>query len=304
VKPNNPSRGRNRHPLRKVLERLIGIAYVGEWPAALAEHWPGPTVVREIRHARTLPAGEGPRCRVAFVSDLHLGPTTPTRIVARAAAIVRAARPDVLLLGGDYLFLDATPARLERLATAMAAMQCPVMLGVLGNHDLWTDDAAIVRTLERAGVRVLVNEAVRLPAPWSDVDVVGLDDPWSGVCDGQAGFARGDGAAFRIVLCHAPDGLLEAGRHPFDLYLCGHTHGGHVATPWGPIVLPRGRLCRLFPGGFATFEAKEVFVSRGVGHIGIPFRTFAEPDVLILDLERPASGATAGDRPVLPSFTP
>jgi predicted MPP superfamily phosphohydrolase len=40
--------------------------------------------------------------------------------------------------------------------------------------------------------------------------------------------------------------------------------------------------------GFARFNGAEVFVSRGVGSVDLPGRLFAEPDVLVLDLERAA----------------
>jgi predicted MPP superfamily phosphohydrolase len=162
---------------------------------------------------------------------------------------------------------------------------------VLGNHDLWTRDAEIVRTLSSAGARVLINEAVPLPAPWSDVVVLGLDDPWTGRCDPQAAAQRLDGQLFRIVLCHSPDGLgLLAGLR-FDIYLAGHTHGGQIAAPWGPIVLPHGRMCSRFPAGLARFDEGVVYVSRGVGTVELPLRTFAPPDIMVLDLVRPdASG--------------
>ncbi len=203
--------------------------------------------------------------------------------------MVTAARPDVLLLGGDFVFLEATPSVRARLTRLVAALPARTKLAVLGNHDLWTHDEQVVSALEEAGAAVLVNQAVRLPAPWSDVVVVGLDDPWTGSCDASRAFAGPADARYRIVLCHSPDGLLQTAAHPFDLYLCGHTHGGQVAAPWGPIVLPKGAMCRQFPSGFQRFGTAEVFVSRGVGTVDLPVRLFATPDVLMLDLERGTS---------------
>jgi predicted MPP superfamily phosphohydrolase len=216
-----------------------------------------------------------------------VGPTTPLSLLEGAFAAIRREEPDVLLLGGDYVFLDADPHRLEVLGALVESVDCSVKLAVLGNHDLWTHDEAIVETLTRAGARVLVNEAVPLPAPWSDVVVLGLDDPWTGSCDPRAAAAQLNGEPVRIVLCHSPDGLGLLDGLRFDLFVCGHTHAGHIAAPWGPIVLPHGRMCREYPSGLARFGSGVVYVSRGLGGVELPIRTFAAPEVMVLDLVRP-----------------
>jgi predicted MPP superfamily phosphohydrolase len=221
---------------------------------------------------------------VAFASDLHVGPTTPTSLLREAFGAIQREQPDALLLGGDYVYLEADPSRLAALRSLIESVACPVKLAVLGNHDLWTADSAIVDTLTDAGVRVLVNEAFSLPAPWSDVVVVGLDDPWTGTCDPMAAVAQVDSQPFRIVLCHSPDGLGLLGGMHFDVFLAGHTHGGQIAAPWGPIVLPHGRMCGQYPSGFGRFGPGLVYVSRGVGMVELPVRSFAPPDVMLLEL--------------------
>jgi uncharacterized protein len=287
LKLRSRGRGRRYSPVRGLVESAQAILYAGDWPARFWRVAPGASGIREIPKTIAIPAGPGERCRIVFLSDLHVGPTTPASVHARAVEIVKAARPDVLLLGGDYVFLEATPGVVDRLRGLVTALEAPTKIAVLGNHDLWTEDALVVRALEDGGARVLVNEAARLPPPWSDVVVIGLDDPWTGDCDADRAFATvGDDALFRIVLCHGPDGLLSARRHAFDFYVCGHTHGGQIAAPWGPIVLPKSQMARRFPSGFARFDAAEVFVSRGVGTVDLPWRLFADPDVLVLDLER------------------
>ena len=197
-----------------------------------------------------------------------------------------------MLLGGDYVFLEAETTRLAALESLVASVPCPIKLAVLGNHDLWTHDEAIVEALSRAGVRVLVNEVASLPDPWSDVVVVGLDDPWTGRCDAAAAAAQLNGQPFRIVLCHSPDGLEHMSAFRFDTFLAGHTHGGQIAAPWGPIVLPHGRMCRQFPAGRGMFGGAFVYVSRGIGGIELPIRTFAAPEILLLEFARP-TGANA-----------
>jgi hypothetical protein len=269
-----------------MLESGLGLLYRGDWPARLWAAVPGSGNASITRHSLELPGGHGSSCRIAFVSDLHVGPTTPESLLRTTFDVIRNERPDVLLLGGDYVYLEALPSRLAVLRALVESVPCPVKLAVLGNHDLWTWDEAIVAALTSAGARVLVNEATSLPEPWSDVAVVGLDDPWTGRCDPVAAATQLNAPPFLIVLCHSPDGLgLWSGRH-FDLFLAGHTHGGQIAAPWGPIVLPHGPMCSLYPSGFASFESGLVYVSRGVGTVELPMRTFAPPDVLLLELKR------------------
>ena len=282
-------RGRHYSIWRALLESFLEAAYAGDWPARLWSVVPGVNEVAVTRHRLSLPPGDGQQCRVAFVSDIHVGPTTPRSLLESTFGAIRQAEPDVLLLGGDYVYLEAEPRRLALLRDLVESVSAPLKLAVLGNHDLWTRDAEIVRALSSAGARVLINEAAPLPAPWDDVAVLGLDDPWTGQCDPQAAARQLDGQPFRIVLCHSPDGLgLLAGLR-FDLYLAGHTHGGQIAAPWGPIVLPHGKMCSRFPAGFARFDAGVVYVSRGVGTVELPIRTFAPPEILLLDLVRPDS---------------
>jgi predicted MPP superfamily phosphohydrolase len=286
VKLRSGGRGTGYSVWRGVVESALGILYVGDWPARLWARVPGACSVAVEKHVIQLPGGVGAGCRLAFVSDLHLGPTTPRQVLEAAFALVRRARPDLLVLGGDYVYLDAGPSRLFALAALVRSVECQVKVAVLGNHDLWTDDVAIEDALSEVGVSVLVNQGVRLPRPWADVGLVGLDDPWAGRCDARLPFAALDGCAFRIVVCHSPDGLLHLSDVAFNLFLAGHTHGGHMAAPWGPIVLSHGQLCGRYPAGESAFNGARVLVSRGVGGIEVPVRTYARPDILLVELER------------------
>src|SRR5262245_44501847 len=129
-------RGRNYSPLRGAIERALGVAYAGGWPARAWGLVPSAREVRRVDVAIEA-AGDGPPLTIAFASDLHLGPTTPTATLDRAFALLAAAEPDVLALGGDYVFLDATAKKARELARRVAAVPARLKVAVLGNHDLW-----------------------------------------------------------------------------------------------------------------------------------------------------------------------
>jgi predicted MPP superfamily phosphohydrolase len=258
------------------MERVLSSAYLFDWPARVAHGAGLQRRLRVVRHAviaRAWPA-DLRTLRIAFASDFHAGPTTHPSIVEQACRALAAARPDVLLLGGDYVLFHAR--YIDRVARSFA--EVPATHGryaVMGNHDLWADDARIARALERAGIEVLVNREVRLPAPFDHVSIYGMDDPWTG--DARARDAT-------VLLMHAPSGLLVAKESTFDVAFCGHTHGGQIALPGGVPVLAPGPLSRAYNSGRFDLARGTLIVSRGVGCGELPIRTFADADVIVCEL--------------------
>jgi predicted MPP superfamily phosphohydrolase len=221
-----------------------------------------------------------PALRVGFASDFHAGAMTDDRVLAEACAALTAMRPDVLLLGGD--FVSVRGADVKRIAPRLAAIPAPLgKFGVLGNHDIHADHALIETCLERAGIRIITNRHVRLPAPYDDVAICGLDDAMAGTP--RPDLALDGVSGTRIVLMHSPDGLASIGDREFDLALCGHTHGGQISLPWGtPIIVPGGRLSRRYCRGryqVGCDEQNALVVSHGVGCSALPIRLFAAPEV-------------------------
>jgi predicted MPP superfamily phosphohydrolase len=156
---------------------------------------------------------------------------------------------------------------------------------VWGNHDLRANRPEVAAALGAAGVRLLDDEIATLAAPHGDVTVIGIDDPIRGTPDG----AVLDGAAgARVLLMHAPDGLLAAGARHFDLALCGHTHGGQIVLPGGWIpYLPHGELSRAYPVGEYALEGdgeRTLIVSRGVGCSTLPVRIGCPAEVHCITL--------------------
>lgn len=278
-------RGRNYSAGRGLTELALRIAFTRDWPARLWGRFPRAADVRVVSHRVHTSVPRPAPLRVAFASDLHLGPTTSSRTLDAAFLHLAGARPDLLVLGGDYLFLEATPARVRELARRVREVPAARKVAVLGNHDLWTHHHLLEDALADVGVTVLVNAATRLAPPHEDVAVVGLDDPMTGHPDGDAAFAEARGASVTIAVCHSPAGLSHVRGRGAALVMCGHTHGGHIALPGGvPVVLPGGRWARRFPHGVHAWEGATVFVSRGVGGIEVPVRAFAPPDVGVFEV--------------------
>ena len=272
-------------------ERALGLLLrgVGAARASYRAGLQGRIVART--HELTLPRPVGaPPLRVAFASDFHAGPTTDPRLIRSSIDAVLAAEPDIILLGGDFVAFDAHDV--DELVPLLAELRAPLGVhAVLGNHDLDTDGAHVTAALQAAGVHLLTNRALRLPAPHDDVWLLGLDDPIIGNPRPEPVFDAADrhdagSPSVRLVLMHAPDGLIAIGDRAFDLAFCGHTHGGQIALPWGtPIFVPRGRLSRRFARGIHELRnGGRLIVSNGVGCTTVPVRLFAQPEVHVVTI--------------------
>ena len=274
-------RARDLSRLRRAAWVAMDFGYRGGWPAALARRFRlhGRISVRthEVRLERW---GRGRPLRIVFASDFHAGPVTHPELLNEASRAIAGGKPDLLLLGGDFISPHAR--YIDGLADRLRQIDAPLgKFAVLGNHDLYADDEYIVERLAAAGVRTLNNENVRLPAPFDEIFLCGLDDPTVGSPDAEATLRGADGV--RVVLMHAPDGLLSLPGHRFELAFCGHTHGGQVALPGGrPIVMPGSPLNRMYPHGthkLPDHGNATLIVSRGIGCSGVPVRLFARPEV-------------------------
>jgi uncharacterized protein len=295
-------RARDLSRLRRVAWVALDFGYRGGWAAALARRVLLHGRIDVRRHEIRLRRWAGPRpLRVVFASDFHAGPVTHPELLNEASRAIARGKPDLLLLGGDFVHPHAR--YIDGLADRLRQIEAPLgRFAVLGNHDLYADDEYIVERLEDAGVRVLNNESVRLPAPYDDIYLCGLDDPTVGAPNADAALRGADGT--RIILMHSPEGLLSLREQSFDVAFCGHTHGGQVALPGGrPLWMPGGALNRRYAHGqheLPDFGGATLIVSRGIGCSGLPVRVCARPEVHVCTLQpavvaRELASAAAAD---------
>lgn len=261
-------------------------AGVGTYAFGIEPHWL--ELVRRDLPIAALPSVlEG--ATLALLTDLHIGPKVSDTYLARTFVRVRALRPDLVVLAGDALTHrtsrgDAQYAQLRAVLAGFPQGRLATV-AVLGNHDYglnWQDMSVAARVtaeLERAGVQVLRN-ATRTVA---GLDVVGVEDLWSGQANPARAMADRQGAAM-LALCHNPDGadVLDWGAFR-GWILAGHTHGGQCRPPFLPPPLLPVRNRRYTAGPIAAPGGRTLYISRGVGH-ALHVRFNVRPELTLFTL--------------------
>lgn len=224
--------------------------------------------------------------RIVQISDLHVGYTTGRREVEAVVEAVGALRPDMVAVTGDLT--DGAVESLREAVAPIAGLRARHgVYFVTGNHDYFYGAAAEwVEEVRRLGLTPLVNEH-RLVTLGSGARllVAGVTDRGAGgylaahESDPAAAVRDAPEADLRLLLAHQPRSVDEAGGLGFDLVLSGHTHGGQM--------LPFHALARLrqpYLAGLHRRGPTWVYVSRGTGYWGPPFRTFAPSEITELTL--------------------
>ena len=281
------SRPKSSRPIRNATERTLNALLLDGRVARLSYRLGGLGRMRVTRHEVVLDKALPRPLRIGFASDFHAGPTTHPALFDDLRAAIERERPDVLLLGGDYVSFDA--AYIDALRGFLEGVSAPLgTYAVIGNHDIWNGRAPVEAVLRAAGIDVLVNGSRRLPAPFGMVGICGIDDPWTGKPSVEAAFADAAGSedSVKIFLTHSPDGVVLLDGRRFDAAFAGHTHGGQIASPGGrPLFRPSGPASRDFSyGRYEILENGPLFVSCGVGCSGIPLRLNADPELVICTL--------------------
>jgi predicted MPP superfamily phosphohydrolase len=214
--------------------------------------------------------------RIGLITDVHRSRWVSHGDVAQAVTALMAERPDMIVLGGDYVtwgdrdYVNAS-------AEALAPLAAPHgVFAVLGNHD---NDHDTPPPFARNGVQVLRDARTRLVIRGETIDVLGIRF-WTRRQTDLAPLMRG-AAPMTVLLAHDPRRLTEAAQLSIPLVLSGHTHGGQVVLPiLGPVAAQK------FPvvSGIGRLDRTTMFVSRGVGTIYLPVRINCPPEVAVLTL--------------------
>jgi predicted MPP superfamily phosphohydrolase len=233
--------------------------------------------------------------RIVQISDLHVGPHTSRRFLARVAQSVATAKPEVIAVTGDLV--DDRAEDVAWYAAAFAGLRAPLGVYLIpGNHDIYAGWEAVAAALrQRTDTTILVNESRVIERRGARLAIVGTGDPaaagsrrWTPAPDSAApdvdrALAQVPSATPVVAFAHNPalwPGLAKRG---VALTLSGHTH-------WGQFALPG--LGWSFASPFMEYAMGAhragdslLYINPGTGYWGIPFRIGALPEITIVTLK-------------------
>ena len=230
--------------------------------------------------------------RIVQLSDIHLDEFTEPSFLQRVVHEVNTLAPNLVLLTGDFITQGAVTFvashhAAHTCADILSTIKCPLRYGVLGNHDVAVSSALVINSLKSVRIPVLVNQSLPIDHKGARLWLCGVDDPGTSRPDLNLAIpARPDGPV--ILMAHEPDFADVVTQHPrgplVDLMLSGHAHGGQIRLPFlGPLVLPP--MGRKYPEGHYRLNQMQLYVNRGIGTVGLPFRLNCPPEITLLTLQ-------------------
>lgn len=261
-------------------------------------------------------------CRILFLSDLHEKAFGAEGGQERLFAAIHAAKPDIILLGGDLIIsgkhrsfpfcLLQSPEKADRVAVSCRFLEqlkheYPVYMA-LGNHETRLRQKAAQGNRAAAekwaqlrsaaeGITLLDQETILLPE-WG-ISVTGVTlpmlyyqkllfrrkHPLSERAFRHCGGIFPKEKSFRICLLHTPLYYREAIRCGADLVLSGHYHGGTIRLPGlGGLMTPQYQFFVKECAGLHHYGRGQVLVNRGLGTHSVNLRINDRPELSLITL--------------------
>lgn len=288
----------------------FGAAGLGLYSSELERHWIE-VVRKDICLPALSPAFAG--LTIAQLSDIHLNGFTEPFLLRAAVNQINLLRPDIVLLTGDYVSYShgrkkgAARDSVRQCASLLNRIACGQRYAILGNHDVWAGAGTVIEAFRANKIPILRNACFPLERAGARVWLAGLDDPVYGSPDPDLAIPvsiRNVEKEPIILMCHAPDYVDELRLHragpSVSLVLSGHTHGGQIRLPFvGPLRLPE--VGQKYVQGLFRFGAMQLYVNRGLGTVGIPFRFNCRPEITLFTIRGGTIAERSADRATHPA---
>ncbi len=233
-----------------------------------------------------------------LVSDIHSGPYMDFEQMKEYVDVINDMKPDMILIPGDL----TNSQRNEAAPFAKAFRDLKAKHGVyatFGNHDYFNDVEYINDVVKNeTSIRMLRNEALLLDINGKPFSLMGTEDTRDSggrsnplvakyitqtVNLANEQFKQNNiNSEFvpKILLTHKPYLFDDVNDLNFNLMLSGHTHGGQVVFfKFGDLNLSFASAAHKYINGMYENNGKYLYVSRGIGTVGLPIRFNCPPEI-------------------------
>ena len=235
---------------------------------------------------------------ITFLSDIHAGPFMGVDELKQVVRTVNNLKSDIIVIPGD--FVTSQPNEIEPFTEAMSELKAPMgIFACTGNHDYYAGVDIVSRGLEDINFQLLRNEHATLTIGGESLYLIGIDDDDSKsvvqYVEGkhaphiEAAWRGIPSNAATVLLCHKPYQFEDFAKLNPGLMLAGHTHGGQIVLArFGKAVLAFSSLASEYVDGlYLPQDSKsttQMYVSRGIGVVGVPIRINCPPEITKITL--------------------
>jgi uncharacterized protein len=223
--------------------------------------------------------------RIVQLTDIHMGTFLSERELERVVGLANETKAHLSIMTGDLISkvgdpLDACLRQLSRIKADAG------MIGCLGNHEIYASAEAYTEEQgARLGIDFLRNRSRKLVFDGHALHFAGVDyqsksrGPY--LQDAERLAVPGE---MNILLSHNPDVFRISPQKGFQLTLSGHTHGGQIAVEYLNPHLNVASFVTPYVAGYYHEREGSLYVSRGIGTIGVPARIGVPPEVTLIRL--------------------
>ncbi|MGH7447803.1 MAG: metallophosphoesterase, partial [Longimicrobiales bacterium] len=222
--------------------------------------------------------------RIVQLSDIHLGLFVSEAVLERAVGMANDARAHVALITGDLISQRGDP--LETCLRLLSNVKSDAgMLGCLGNHEIYAANQDYTAEAgSKLGIKFLRHGSRMLQFGNARINFTGVDYQRK-----SKEYLRNTEqlvvpGVTNVLLSHNPDVFPVAVKKGFDLTLAGHTHGGQVNFEILEQNVNIARFLTPYVYGHYQQGSSSLFVTRGIGTVGVPARLGAPPEVALIRL--------------------
>ncbi len=225
---------------------------------------------------------------IGLMSDIHSSVFMTKPEMDDYVAALNNLKTDIIFVPGD--FVNSQTEEVYPFVEAFSSLRAPYgVYGCLGNHDYYADVDIVAKEVDSCGIKLLRNDAVKILKGNSFINLIGVDDiPINGKPDPylERALSSIQNPNPRILLCHKPYYLETFASHNIDLTLAGHTHGGQIVfAKVGNLIVCPAALFSKYVWGLYEFGNSQMYVTRGIGTVGVPFRINCPPEITKITLQ-------------------
>jgi hypothetical protein len=227
--------------------------------------------------------------KIVFISDIQADHYTDDGRLSNFISMINELEPDLVLIAGDLIttgpkYIGLSAKEVGKIKAEYGVYSC------VGDHDNWAyrndykkSITEIRNSLMHNNVEMIDNGKRMINVDGAEIGITFVTNTYVGkvrdeMLDSLSSNCTGD---LKIFLTHQPRPyLIEAAqKNHFDLYLCGHTHGGQLSLVFPFIQLTPTMIETNYIQGDFWIGDMLMIVTRGLGMSLAPIRYNSTPEI-------------------------